>query len=263
MLHRTITVPTTLVGCEAKLIRAQELMHDLDDQIFSYLSSRPFETHLSYDRSMGAFRYLVGLAYPPPLKISLLVGEIVHDLRCAVEYLGYELARRDAGREIHNMQFPIFWDAGDYRDYRRNKRNPLRHLTRRHRAFLGQIQPYRWRDRACLHPLATLTRLSNQDKHRVLHTVGSALRGSGFAFRADKDIAAILDIRYATGVIDKEIVETMRVYVETDGPDPRMTVEGEMTFDVAFDEGVSVLESLEDVRVYVGDLVDWLSPELA
>jgi hypothetical protein len=46
-------------------------------------------------------------ALPAPAIAPIIIGEICYNLRCALDYLVFELARLDSGRSPQLIQFPI------------------------------------------------------------------------------------------------------------------------------------------------------------
>jgi hypothetical protein len=101
----------------------------------------------------------------PPLIFSILVGEICYNLRGALDYLIYELARLDSGAFQDGTQFPIE-DSKDRFDG--NAERYLKGVNASHRARIEDLQPYKgcnW--------MHDLRELSNPDKHRKVTSVAA------------------------------------------------------------------------------------------
>jgi hypothetical protein len=99
---------------------------------------------------------------PLDLMFGVLVGEICYNLRAALDYLIYELARLDAGSIQDDTQFVI---ADCPRTFEEQCRRRLKGLTPAHVAAVEKMQPYRgckW--------TGALRDISNPDKHRTLTT---------------------------------------------------------------------------------------------
>ncbi len=79
-----------LWGC-AKTARALELLLQLDDQLHDYLDSDPIalQRQVQPDGETVAIALLV--TQPPLIILSLHVGEVVHQLRSALDHLAYAL----------------------------------------------------------------------------------------------------------------------------------------------------------------------------
>lgn len=107
--------------------------------------------------------------YPEiPVWLPVIVSDAVHNLRAALDYLVYELAKLDSdGRAQDNTQFLIEDFEIDPRNFNggfhRRKKRHLKGLSRRHIDAIENFQPYKgieWTE--------TLREISNPDKHRHL-----------------------------------------------------------------------------------------------
>jgi hypothetical protein len=91
---------------------------------------------------------------------SILVGEVCYNLRAALDYLVFELAKLDSSAEQKQTQFPI---ADDAAKFRKQVPHRLKGLTLTHVTAIEALQPYK-------HGCEWTRRLrdwSNPDKHRT------------------------------------------------------------------------------------------------
>ncbi len=101
---------------------------------------------------------------PPTRRMSLLVGEIVYNLRCALDYLVFELALLDSGERNNKSQFPtdeksdVFW--------KNHRKTWLRGVNQDHVNMIEQYQPFK----GCVWT-RVLKEISNTDKHRSVAVV--------------------------------------------------------------------------------------------
>lgn len=96
-----------------------------------------------------------------PHKAQAIAGEIIHDLRSALDNLIYEASRQNNNDgEVEQTQFVI---ANDERAYRSQQRR-LRGLKEEQKNKVESIQPYNNEDKWA----SLLSDLSNRDKHRYL-----------------------------------------------------------------------------------------------
>jgi hypothetical protein len=169
-------VAGSLEGPLAKLARADRQLAMLEPEIEAVW--HPYKTwpvRTEVDRSGLEYRfYLRELPEIEP-EWALCVGEIIFDLRSALDHLAYQLhVRRFKGRIPEKVektsQFPIYdapakWGNNLWR---------IERLSRRDRVALGHLQPYKTRHDRWQHIRARLWVLStihNIDKHRKLHVV--------------------------------------------------------------------------------------------
>lgn len=95
-----------------------------------------------------------------PLLFSILVVEICYNLRAALDYLIFELARLDFGQVQNGTQFPI---EDRPKNFAGNGHRRLVGLNARHIAAMEPLQPYNGCNWTRL-----LRDISNPDKHRSL-----------------------------------------------------------------------------------------------
>ena len=99
-----------------------------------------------------------------PHKAQAIAGEIIHDLRSALDNLIYEVSRRNNNDvEVRQTQFVI---ADDEESYRKQQWR-LRELREKQKSKVESIQPFNKQDKWA----SLLSNLSNRDKHRYLITL--------------------------------------------------------------------------------------------
>ena len=149
-----------------------------------------------------------------PMIISILVGEVIYNLRAALDYLVYELARFDAKQIVENTQFLIEDTPKGFRSHAKRRLNGL---NPRHFAAIESLQPFKgceW--------TKTLASISNPDKHMRLTFIDCPVRsasqiGSTEALAAEQtvnmdDIAAI-EIIFRGGMPVVETLEQLKLKV--------------------------------------------------
>src|SRR5581483_862620 len=108
------------------------------------------------------------------LELSLLVGDILHNLRSGLDHLALALAEAYIGGRAMpkveaDSQFPIYSTKSLWRNGRARRVGCARP---RAQARLQRMQPWRRGDMWQSHPLWVLRELSDYDKHRRLPLVG-------------------------------------------------------------------------------------------
>lgn len=104
----------------------------------------------------------------PPMVWALIAGDAVHNLRCSLDYLMWSITRPCA--RTRETAFPIFTDEAAFRKSERAA-SAMAEVVETHQEFVLRLQPYQWPKTAESHPLATLQRLSNTEKHQALLSV--------------------------------------------------------------------------------------------
>lgn len=162
-------------GIQAKLDRSEEHFDVLDDHIGTYLRKQPYsfagEEHTEGDYYHWSTWMDVG-ELPPDEIWGPIIGDVVHNLRSALDHLAWQLATEQARADTpRRIEFPIFLDdpANDP-DIRRALTKILNCLRPESHAVIDAAQPYKTGNTH--HPLWLLQALWNTDKHRTLHTAG-------------------------------------------------------------------------------------------
>ena len=202
------------VGVRAKV--ALELLLQLDDLLHDYLDSDPITLQRQAQPDGETVAIALRVTRAPPVMLSLLVGEVVHQLRSALDHLAYGLVRAAGNTPTRSTAFPVLTARPE---------SPLKvhgGVTVQALSAIEQLEPYQRRD-AEAHPLHVLNTLWNIDKHRHLHLTalqatntsaflgpsdGSALVGGQFHTRVVGDGDVIAAFRFQGGEIDPDLALT-------------------------------------------------------
>jgi hypothetical protein len=118
---------------------------------------------------------------PCPPMWGIVIGEILHDIRSALDHLIYQLviyATDTAPGDRSRTQFPIFDDNNEYAKHRPKM---LKGVGSKATALIEAFQPFSTGE-STSSPLWHLNELSNVDKHRTLHLTGGTLEEYKFDF---------------------------------------------------------------------------------
>lgn len=162
--------------CVAKVLHAAELLQALERELnneFAAKDNRP-RVGIKYKPDTG--EHVAYISYMPELedlriRAGLLVGDIVHNLRSALDHLTLQLALRNTDGNVEferRVQFPIE-DSSDMFKKRCTDVGPGGWLAEVHPsdwAVIEEFQPYGSYKEGQL--MALIRDLSNADKHRLL-----------------------------------------------------------------------------------------------
>jgi hypothetical protein len=177
-----------------KLDRAEHHLKEVADRVRQYSDSHPYEAiPVPNRRSDGDIRYFnLRVTSQPDEMLSVIVGDVVHNTRSALDHLMVGLVPRNRRRKTG---FPIFekspFDkAGNPLDNDDGKRwvALTTGLKDRPLTIIRALQPFHrppqetidfcrinGLDPADINGLAMLSRFDNADKHRELVTVASGI----------------------------------------------------------------------------------------
>jgi len=239
-----------LDGAYARLDRAMEHLVDLKTVLTEFtdseheIAARTAEIHPGPAIKPGDVPFKIMRPESPiPVKVSILVGEVVSNLRSALDYLIYELARLDSGSVQNGTQFPI---EDKPTGFQGRGNSFLRGINDAHAAQIERLQPYNgvdWTRR--------LRIISNPDKHRHLsiHTHNTAIKAlktndPAQAFPTQGDKGAIIVMK----LLNPATKSTM--YMQFN-----------FTFYICFDDGTPVIQTLEELHSQVADTLTNFKPE--
>ncbi len=166
-----------LDGARLKIVRAQEHVCTLKSELSTYLAKHPYdirienieiEPHKNFPSVTSVEAPKITIKEPPPLHLSLIVGDCITNLRASLDYVMWELALRyfsprlDVGKASDRRltYFPISSNLFIV--------NHLDTLTQRGipAAAIDQIKSVQPNNRG-YEPLELIDRIANIDKHRM------------------------------------------------------------------------------------------------
>jgi hypothetical protein len=246
-----------LAGIRAKIERGQEHLTTLDAEIKAFGKPEPYTVAISQegdpDHHVRVFRYRV--LHEPPLRFGILAGEAVQQFRSALDHLALQLAQLRQPR-IREANFPIYTDKTVYTTKigakKRSPRDVCRRLFRpEDLARLERLQPY---NEAIPNEtgLAILQRLSNVDKHAVIHTPFS--RAEMFELTPHEGGMTVLwENPSKTGIIDDD---TPLLKVRFKNEPSKMQVSWLLDTQIVFGEEVVTFDVLDSLKVRIVGIVD-------
>lgn len=235
----------SLSGCREKLRRAELDLSELDRIVEPY--EKPLPLRVVYEPEAGeewseARLFVTGPVPELDPSIYMLVGHIIHDLRCALDYLAHELTALGKGR-LDTSQFPIA-DTEASLSWRDKK--TLEYLTPKHRAFVESLQPREGRN----YELVALREMSNQDKHRLLvaHVMSVDLTDTQVILDLIGGDQVYISLIYCNGGAIKPNAEVAAFRVWPKGSNPRVYVSRGLPTHVGIEDfswrAVNVLDSI-------------------
>lgn len=161
-----------LDGAREQIIGAREHLDMLGPEIRAFAEIVSKDVSLQYKKGLITINRQqrevpIGTATfpmnrPTPPRAARLIGEVVENLRSALDYLVYELACFDSKGIVDKTQFVI---TDSEENFRSNKWH-LNGLSGEHIAAIERLQPYR----GC-YWTKLIRDISNSDKHRQLTAI--------------------------------------------------------------------------------------------
>ncbi len=253
-----------VLGHRFKLERADEHLKRLEDDVLRWLGTQPYRFIYEFNPESNEKIVRVEVIDAPPVKFGITIGDIVHNLRSALDNLAYELALAHTGdplpREIaENSEFPIF--SRPMTLGQRERR--IGGIHPEAQAIIEGLQPYNRENQPSPDPLWLLYNLSNVDKHRLfpltlVQPVGVTVIGPPSPMRQN--------MVFGHGPIEHHAVVLRYPY--SGDPTTEMDMQFHITFSIGFGQDASIPETtggapdhLRRIHTYiVNDVVTPLMP---
>jgi hypothetical protein len=212
-----------------RILRADEHLIDLRQRISNFVEEQHnlIVAQFQTDRPQN-IRDIVPVQVYAPMSIAIRIGEICYNLRTALEYLVFELAKLDSGIVQHRTQFPIEDTRRGFEG--RIKSGWLNGLNSTHIAAIERLQPYN----GCNWTRA-LREISNKDKHREFPSIkgGVTLR---LYSRGDWEFTSL----------DLPIHRTFHPSTRKE-----VNVKVDIRSEIAFDDGTLITQALEEIKAAI------------
>jgi hypothetical protein len=254
----------------AKIARASEHFDEAQRLVFDWQNSDSVKRRTRRDPATRRLHYIADAITPLPGRLALVVGDMVHNLRSALDHTAYQLFLANRGTPIDgkHVAFPIEKSFGEYRDSSNRK---LRDVASAAKAAIDALRPYKGGDDR----FYQISALDNADKHRLLLVVAAQLRSVSFGnARVSEAMSWALSPgskiemppvfwKVANPKWPLEVGDILAIDVPDAEPDPTT----QFIFDVVFDEtvvcaGAELLGEMHELLSFTQNIVDGLEAHL-
>jgi hypothetical protein len=212
-----------------------------------------------YDTDRQGFRIVVTEVSPIPDLWSLLLGDIVHDFRCALDHIAwtiYQLGPKVGTLPEHgerSIQFPIARTV-DWFDNNIDRMIPG--ISPTQKAIVRSHQPQMHPPAAVsTHSLEILWEFSNADKHRAIQPLLMWPTDCTYQITDSRDCDIPGLGRHALAHAIEVDTEIGFIDAVATGPDPQAEVEVSLAAQPLILANVSVIEWLDETRPYIATLL--------
>ena len=149
-----------------KMRRAREHLEELSRETASYRATDTYSIsrEVSADGILAVYR-ITPTAIPGP-RIGTIVGDIVHNMRSALDHMVWQLALLKSSRPYRFTAFPVFKDETE--EHSKRICSVLRDVPEEAADLIKRLQPYHAGNEPENSPLWILHALWNTDKHSTL-----------------------------------------------------------------------------------------------
>lgn len=132
-----------LSGVWAKIERADEHFDLLEREIRAFTDRNPQPIGVSipyFDAESGWFTVYAIEAEPAPPRLGVILGDLVHDTRSALDHLIWQLVILNGATPKRSNVFPLTLSEAGWDNAIR--RRLLQGVSTKHRAIIKRVQPY-------------------------------------------------------------------------------------------------------------------------
>jgi hypothetical protein len=211
-------------SAKLKIERANQHIAELDATLLRFFQTKPYRVLSDFDEKFGVYGLRVEMGGSIPPQVGVIIGDVVHNLRSALEHVASDVMAAALGNEARSRSyFPMHEERENLVDTI-NKGEIHAHFPEVADAILNLVKPFKRGNNL----LWLVGKLWNIDKHRLPITSYGITSVEGIYARDERDNT----IGRACGRVDQG--QTVRLW----GTDTPITVtqEGQASFYVQFDE---------------------------
>jgi hypothetical protein len=220
----------TLEGCYAKLARAEQLILELDRVNRRFFRRNTPLAEIIQDPTTRRQRLIASNVKAPPVAHSIIVGDVLYNLRSCLDHVVHQLIVAHTGKEptYRTYEFPVFVTEKKFDE---NINRLLRDVSPDGVQRVRQVQPFTFA-RPSDTALFALNELGLVDKHRV--PLLAVIRGRVSAMTAEDENTSML---WAGGGHDGLVVDGAILATFDSRVPPRMKLNAIAAFDMALADG--------------------------
>jgi hypothetical protein len=242
-----------------RLARADELLDIFYPAISAYIQRHPYTIPDELEREGEWHVQRIFIQESPDPAWSLLLSEVIHHLRSALDNLVWQLIRLNGEEPTCRSQFPIY-----------TKRAPsverldtmLGGVGDDHRTRIEDLQPHLGGDHPVRRALSELVQASNVDKHRFLHGAFGVMRNAPkpeVSFR-DESVHSRLEVVYQYGPLEDGAV-FVRYRFQARG-EAHVDVNSAFPIEIVFGDRELGGDTIEELRLRVVEIVESFASDL-
>ena len=150
---------------------AETHIEELDSSLNAFLETSPYKVLPKRDPKSKEIRYYLAEKRDVPSEIRLLTGDILQNLRTALDYAVCALVENNGGRITGGTGFPVFDESPSTPEDEARLLGKMKGARDEVIDYVRAVKPYKTTNYA----IWRLHRLNIIDKHRLLLTAGLAM----------------------------------------------------------------------------------------
>lgn len=162
-------MPRLFEGPKLKIDRAKRHFNELDAEIKAFFARGPYVITTDDDPKSGDRFFKLTIREDVPLSLSAIIGDLVHNLRAALDIAICDAVRSNGASVVTSNGFPIF---DKRREFKREVSRKIDGTNARTRRLIHLLKPYKSGRKA----LWSLHNLDIVDKHNTILVAAASYR---------------------------------------------------------------------------------------
>lgn len=245
----------------AKLRRAGDHLNALHIAAQAFIDRQPYQI-ITEQEAEGWRVFYLKVREPPPIELGTVFGDLLHNLRSALDNLVTQLILLNDKPVPRITGFPVFDKERKFKAVGVKRINGVRSD---HAAIIEGLQPYHGRTDATARAVELLSSYANLDRHKLVHPtfVGPAQTDIPFIFRRKPiDTNVVIEGQVtAAGFRLEDGAELARLRVGVEPGQPQVSVKAEALVEIAFGEGLLRLTALPTIAGEITSLIKDFDPD--
>jgi hypothetical protein len=260
----------SLDGPKLKLERAKKHLKDLETASERFFKTDPYEVRIQDNPQTGKREHKVVRAADVPDELSIIAGDVIHNLRSALDHLIWQLVLVNGGKpDEMKTEFPVWWSKANFES---GGPGNAKGVSKEALDILYALKPYKGGNDS----LWLLHKLDIVDKYRLVLAVAAAhqsvILDMDTAIRKHIEFTRPEEIEAALrpvepieiNVADRETVKVGTVLLVTD-PGSESQNNAEFKIQIALNEpevrqGEPLVPTLHELSRFVGETLDLFKP---
>jgi hypothetical protein len=246
-----------LTGVRAKIERSKKHIRELDSVLKAFFGGNPYLVVKEHDPNTGNLLFNVRVRSQIPDEVSLISGDILNNLRAALDHLAWQLVEANGSKPGVQTCFPICKSANEYKAQSAGK---VKGMSQGAVDLIDAAKPYKGGN----DELWLIHDLNRIDKHRLILPVASYSGGMSISIdRRVLEFPASIFKRLEDGAALSIITEAAR----SGGLVMKMDNDPQFAFAVTFSEpeilkGKPIVPLFQQMSHFVERIVDQFVPLL-
>jgi hypothetical protein len=251
-----------LINPRAKLGRADEHLRELHSEARAFVETDPFSV-VNEERAADLDVALLRVREYPPLRLGLILGDVLANWRSALDNLANELVVLNGNDPGKRTSFPIFSKRADFA---RQGSKWIKGMSEEHARIVEALQPFQNETDPTIRALVAVNEHVNVDKHRAINPALTAIvdaQAYAASFRREPiDTEFYFEVDpVGFGARLEDGMELAHIRWHQPVPNPKPLMAAEFPVEIAFGEKGLSLKALPVIRWQINLVVECFAPD--